>query len=119
MKTCIFKATALAVALASGTPALADGFKPILTEDAFRTQVVGKRLLHGEDHMTFRANGQLAGNFGGKRLKGGWAWRERYWCRTLTTHSKNTDCQTWETDGRTFRVKREFGKGGGFEYTLR
>lgn len=106
---CLFLPTALA----------AQDFKWIQTEAEFRTLVVGKKLWFNTDNFTIKGNGALTGNFGGKRLQGAWAWRDQYWCRTLTTHSKNTDCQKWETDGKTFRVTRGRGAGKSFVYTLK
>ena len=91
--------------------ALADGYKTITTKSAFDQTAVGKKLWYENNHFTIKPNGALTGNFGGKRLKGAWEWRDKYWCRTLTTHSKNTDCQVWETDGKNFRATR--GKGSG------
>ena len=56
------------------------------------------------------------GKFGGKKLAGAWAWRDGYWGRTLSTHSKNTDCQLWTINGKQHSVTRERGKGKGFVY---
>ena len=119
MKTFLITGIALALALGTSGSAVADTFKPINTEAAFREQVVGKKLMFGKDYVTARANGKVVGNFGGKALQGAWTWRDQYWCRTLTTHAKNTDCQTWETDGKVFRVTRQRGKGKSYDYTLK
>ncbi len=119
MNKTLFRSIVVAIGLAVSSPLLADNLKPITTEAEFRAQVVGKKLRFGDDYVTARANGQVVGNFGGKALKGAWAWRDQYWCRTLTTHSKNTDCQAWETNGKTFRATRGRGKGKSFEYTLK
>ncbi len=101
----------------TGTSALAgSGFKRITTENEFSQLVVGKKLHLGKDSFTIRKNGSLKGNFGGNALKGKWAWRDGYWCRTLISHSKNTDCQVWEVEGDRFRATRERGKGRSFIY---
>ncbi|WP_299373058.1 hypothetical protein [uncultured Tateyamaria sp.] len=115
--TRLFSSLALVAGLLCAPGFAAADFKAITTEADFRTLVVGKKLKFNKDHFVIRRNGKLSGNFGGKALKGNWAWRDGYWCRTLTTHSKNTDCQLWETDGATFRVTRSKGTGQSFEYT--
>ena len=79
--------------------------------------VVGKKLYLDKNWVTAKKNGKLAGNFGGNALKGAWAWRGGFFCRTLTTHSKNTDCQLWTVNGKQHKVTRERGKGKGFTNT--
>jgi len=118
----MFKTTlCIAAVLAAFTtaPVAAAEFKQIKTNEEFMSLVAGKKLWFGKDHVTARKNGQLIGNFSGERLKGAWEWRGSYWCRTLTTHAKNTDCQTWETDGTSFRITRSKGKGKSFVYTTK
>jgi len=108
-------ALTLSAMLATSTLA-GSGFKPITTESEFNQLVVGKKMNFNQNFFTIKKNGSLRGNFGGKALKGNWAWREGYWCRTLVTHSKNTDCQLWEVEGNQFRVTRERGNGKSFIY---
>jgi len=109
---------ALTLSAMVATSAMAgSGFKRITTENEFIQLVVGKKLYFNKDYFTIRKNGSLKGKFGGKTLKGNWAWRDGYWCRTLATHSKNTDCQLWEVEGNQFQVTREFGKANSFIYT--
>jgi len=119
-----FKNILLTVILAGtmglGWPAYSgDGFTRISTEDDFRKHVVGKKLMLDDNYFTINKNGTLKGKFGGKSLKGNWAWREGYWCRTLTTHTKNTDCQLWTVNENQHRVTRARGKGKGFTYLSR
>ncbi|MEO0380959.1 MAG: hypothetical protein AAF252_11870 [Pseudomonadota bacterium] len=106
----------MAALLFAPTFAAAD-FEPITTKADFVSLVVGKRLNFNDDHVKVRRNGKITGRFGGDALKGTWVWQDGYWCRTLTTHSKNTDCQLWETDGTDFRVTRAKGTGRSFVYT--
>ncbi|MEP6018059.1 MAG: hypothetical protein ABJ251_06205 [Paracoccaceae bacterium] len=117
--TNISRCIAVGVTLAFSVPAHADGFKRITSEAEFLQKAVGKKLWLDDNHFTARKNGQLVGKFGGERLKGAWAWNGQFWCRTLSTHTKNTDCQTWETDGKTFRITREQGKGKSLDYTTK
>ena len=95
--------------------AAADGVR-ITTEAEFRKAVVGKRLTIEDNWFKINSNGSLRGKFGGETLKGAWAWRDGYFCRTLTTHSKNTDCQLWLVDGKAHNVTRARGKGNSFTY---
>ena len=106
-------------ALAFAAPALAQDFKTISSEAEFLEKVAGKKLWFDGNHVIARKNGQLVGRFTGERLKGVWEWRGKFWCRTLTTHAKNTDCQTWETNGTIYRVTRQKGSGRSFEYTTK
>jgi len=109
----------LALTSTATSPALADSFKQIKTEQEFRALVVNKKLVLGENHVTFRKNGTLKGNFGGKQLKGVWQWRDQYWCRTLTSPSESTDCQLFEINGNQLRGTRDRGKGKSFVYTIK
>jgi len=93
-----------------------DGFTRIETEEDFRKIVVGKTLRFGESYFVIKGNGRIKGVFRDKALRGNWAWREGYWCRTLTTHRKNTECQVWEYKGKEFFSTRARGDGKGFTY---
>jgi hypothetical protein len=97
-------------------PLVAEEFKRITTEAKFNQLVVGRKLGFNDSYFIIKKNGTLKGKFGGKALKGNWAWRDGYWCRTLSTHSKNTDCQVWAVSGDKFYVTRERGKGKSFTY---
>jgi hypothetical protein len=103
----------------SASDVRASDFKRVTTEEEFRTLVAGKKLYFNENYVTARKNGKVTGKFGGKTLKGAWAWRDGYFCRTLTTHSKDTDCQLWAVNGNQHKVTRKRGKGKQFVYTTR
>lgn len=111
-------ATCLALVGLTSTYAMADGFKRIETEADFRKLIVNKKLTLGENHVVIRKNGNLKGNFNDEDLKGAWQWRDGFWCRTLSTHSKDTDCQTVEVMGNQMRGTRQRGKGKSFIYTI-
>lgn len=117
----ILKSIPLAVTLcATAGAALSDEFRQITTEAEFREMIVGKKLWLNDNYAISRKNGRVSGKFNGKTLKGAWEWREEYWCRTLTTVSPGTDCQTWEADhAGKFRVTRARGTGKTFTYELR
>ena len=112
-----FAATLCGTAIFPTHAPAADGFTRITTEAEFRQHVAGKKLMLGDNWVTGQKNGSLKGNFGGEKLKGAWAWRDGYFCRTLTTHAKDTDCQKWEIRGKESRVTRDRGKGKMFIYT--
>lgn len=97
----------------------AETFERISTEAEFSQLVVGKKLTLGKNWFVIRKNGSLKGDFNGEKLKGAWQWRDGYWCRTLKSHSKNTDCQLWEVSGDEFRVTRAKGKGKSFTYIVK
>lgn len=100
-------------------PSWGDEFRRIESEAEFRELVVNRKLVLGENHAVFRKNGKVTGNFAGKKLDGVWQWRDGYWCRTLTTHSQNTDCQLMEISGNQLRGTRSRGTGKSFIYTIR
>lgn len=104
---------------ALASPSFADDFTRIETEAEFRKLVVNRKLTLGENYATFKKNGKVTGEFGGAKLDGAWAWRDGYWCRTLTTHSKNTDCQLMEISGNQLRGTRSRGKGQSFVYQIK
>lgn len=96
----------------------ADGFTPITTEAEFDSLVVNKKMHLGDNWFVIKKNGSLKGEFNGEKLKGAWQWRDGYWCRTLKTHSKNTDCQLWQVKGNEFQVTRNRGEGKSFTYIV-
>jgi hypothetical protein len=111
---------ALGLFAMTGASALAgSGFKRITSESELNQLVVGKKMFLDKNYLTIKKNGSLSGEFGGKTLKGNWAWRDGYWCRTLLTHSKDTDCQVFEIEGNQLRGTRERGNGKSFVYVIK
>lgn len=116
--------TFLITSIFSVSAAASDGFKKITTEAEFIQLAVGRKMYlvtdgkisSNDNYAISLKNGILKGKFSGKALKGNWAWRNGYWCRTLATHNKDTDCQSFEVNGDTFRITRERGKGKVFTY---
>ncbi|WP_425043752.1 hypothetical protein [Primorskyibacter sp. S87] len=113
--TCLLM-TCAGILTFAASQAVAGDFARITSESEFNSLVVGKKLTLDENYVTVKKNGTLKGKFGGKTLKGNWAWRDGYWCRTLTTHSKNTDCQLWTVSGNQHKVTRDRGNGKTFTY---
>ncbi|MGR3758672.1 hypothetical protein ACUXV3_00860 [Roseobacteraceae bacterium NS-SX3] len=89
----------------------ADGFKRIQTEAEYRELVVGKRWHAGDGYVVAKPNGGLAGEFGGTKLKGAWAWRGDMFCRTLQTHRVGTECQVVKINGNQMQIIQQRGKG--------
>ncbi len=90
----------------------------ITTEEDFREKIVGKKFTLKKNWFVINEDGTMEGNFAKKPLKGTWNWEEQFWCRTLTTHNKNTDCQEWRLTPIGARVARDKGKGKVFVYKL-
>ncbi|MET1415009.1 peptidoglycan-binding domain-containing protein [Roseibium sp. HPY-6] len=88
------------------------------TEAELREKVIGKKLTLDGNWVIIKADGTFEGNFGKKALAGTWNWQDIYWCRTLTTHSKNTDCQVYRVTPAGLYVTRQKGKGKSFLYTI-
>lgn len=102
----------------SGDMSAETGFTRITTAEQFDALVVGKRLSLSDNYFVAAADGTLSGNFGGEALLGTWQWSDGYWCRTLTSHSQNTDCQLWAVSGNQHEVTRDRGNGVRFVYTV-
>jgi len=97
----------------------AGSFKRIVTEQEFRSLVVGKRWQAGDNYFIMRKNGKISGEAGGEAVKGAWAWRDGFFCRTLSTHSKDTDCQVMSISGSQVQIIRKRGKGETQTMTLK
>ncbi len=118
-KPAILAGAVVLFALPGVTPAAAQGFQRITTEAGFNQLVVGRKLSLNSNYITIKKNGIVKGRFNGEPLRGYWEWRDGFWCRTLLTHNKKTDCQIWEVDGNRHRLTRERGEGGFNVYTAR
>lgn len=86
------------------------------TEEKFREQIVNRKLTLKSNWVVIKDDGTMEGNFGKKPIAGTWTWEDRYWCRTMTTHSKNTDCQSYRVTPAGIVVARNKGKGKSFTY---
>lgn len=88
------------------------------TEEEFREKVVGRKLTLDGNWVVIKADGTIEGNWVRKELKGTWVWEDAYWCRTLTTHAKNTDCQKYRVTPAGLFITRKKGKGKSFLYQI-
>lgn len=122
MKITLALSTAVMIALTGCVsttgpePATKAGPTRITTAADFNRLVVGKRLALDGNHLTIQSNGKMSGEFSGKPLAGTWEWKNGYWCRSLTSHSKDTDCQLWMVKGNQHTVTRNKGNGKTFTY---
>ncbi|MFD3190618.1 hypothetical protein ACFMPD_10125 [Sedimentitalea sp. HM32M-2] len=108
----ILLAIALCATAPVATPLFADDdFTRITSDTDFRKLVVGKKVQYDWGYVVAKRNGALRGEANGKALKGAWAWRDGFWCRTLETHRADTDCQVAEINGKQVRFTRKRGKG--------
>ncbi len=133
-----FRSTRAAAALLFATGALAgceggltspfpsrgetDAFTPILTEEAFRAQVVGREVVY--------ANGAV-GSYGGdgtwsiadgERILGGgaWTWEGDRWCREGSTFEGPVTpaCETVAVSGAGVRFTRDDGVQGALPFRI-
>lgn len=114
----------IAIALCGSPPVAthlhaADGFTRITTDAEFRKLIGGKKLYYDWGHVVAKSNGALRGEANGKALKGAWAWRDGFFCRTLETHRADTDCQVAEINGKQVRFVRKRGKGTAVTGTMK
>ncbi|QBF30421.1 hypothetical protein [Thalassococcus sp. S3] len=113
-----FVRAAIAAAIAvSPTVGLAD-FKRVTTEADYRALVAGKTVVTDTSTVTILKNGKLRGTVtsNGAKISGAWAWRDGFWCRSVTVagNDAGTDCQLVEVDGTRIRGTRDRGRGETF-----
>lgn len=85
--------------------------------------LIGKKIKLDNNYIVLDDNGTFAGSWSGKTIKGVWAMRDNYWCRTLTEFFQadrlgEEDCQLWEISGNKLRGTRNKGSGNSFIYTV-
>lgn len=109
------------VALASiGIGGAAEGASPgkrrITTEQEYRDELVGKRLVTEHGYVVAHDDGTISGKIGGKKLTGKWWWKGKYFCGTIKLggKSRGRDCQTQFLEGDRLTGRRKEGKGKPF-----
>jgi len=107
------------IGLLTTGPVFADSLKRITTKDAYVAQVVGKKF--GIDKKTWfraKANGTFAGRVEGKKIKGVWEWRGKYWCRNarIAGDEIGTDCQVIKISETGVQHGRKKGRGRVADY---
>ena len=111
---------ALAALAASGLGRSADGASPgkrrITTEQEYRDEVVGKKLITERGYVVTHEDGTVSGKVGGKKLTGKWWWKGKYFCRTIKLGGRSfgQDCQTQFLEGDKLTGRRKKGKGKPF-----
>ena len=98
-----------------------DGFKRV--NIAAVGALIGKKIKLDNNYIVLDDDGSFAGSWSGKTIKGVWAMRDNYWCRTLTEFFQanrvgQEDCQLWEVSGNKLRGTRSKGSGNSFLYTI-
>lgn len=90
----------------------ADSSVRITSEQEFRDQVIGKKLVVKGGHVVVHEDGTLSGEFKKKKITGTWSWEDQYYCRTGKLGGKDFghDCQVIEVSGDTMTFKGEKGK---------
>ncbi|WP_380053660.1 hypothetical protein ACFE33_11890 [Falsihalocynthiibacter sp. SS001] len=90
----------------------------IKTEEAFRAYVAGRPLYLGDGNNLFiHQDGTISGVFGGEQMTGNWEWRRGYYCRTLASHSQDSDCQLFLLIENGVIGIRDRGQGAQFTYS--
>ena len=90
----------------------ADSSVRITSEQEFRDQIAGKKLVNKNGYAIVHEDGTLSGEFKNKRLTGTWSWEDQYYCRTVKLGEKDLghDCQVIEVSGDTMTFKGKKGK---------
>ena len=90
----------------------ADSSVRITTEQEFRDQAIGKKLVTKGGHVIVHEDGTLSGEFKKKKITGTWSWEDQYYCRTGKLGGKDIgyDCQVVEVSGSTMIFKGKKGE---------
>ena len=91
---------------------VADSSVRITTDQEFRDQVIGMKLVNKGGHVIVHDDGTLSGEFKKKKITGTWSWEDQYYCRTGKLGGKDFghDCQVVEVSGGTMTFKGKRGK---------
>lgn len=113
-------AIALATALTTAAPALAD-FQPVRDERNFRSLVEGRELTRFGVRLKVLPQGEIRGRGFGMQVGGRWEWRDGYFCRTLEFGGSGDgyNCQLVLRDGATLRFVSDQGQGDSADLRLR
>ncbi len=106
--------TAIVAFILLASPAVAQSWTRITTEQGYRDTVVGRPItVEGQGVVTWMADGTGRGEWGGHNLVGAWTWSNGYQCRNVRvgTHETGTDCHRVEVNGNQIRVTTERGNG--------
>lgn len=98
----------------------ADSSVRITTEQEFRDQAIGKKLVIKGGHVIVHDDGTLSGEFKKKRITGTWSWEDQYYCRTGKLGGKDFghDCQVVEVSKGAMIFKGNKGKKKGASYRI-
>lgn len=114
-------AIAVAITLTSG-PALAESFKRIHTEAAYRAAVVDKKITRGSGYFIVHSDGRITGDIPQGPLAGNWNWRKPFFCRSITINGTpaGSKCQVIKIspDGKTLMIIGDKGKDPAKTYTI-
>lgn len=118
-------ALSLGVMLCVMSPALAEQFTPIPTENAFLSTVAGKDLrLKGYGpivvRLTVEPDGDITGRGLGWDVTGAWRWQDGYFCRDLNWGGSDLgqNCQAVLVQGQTIRFVSDQGTGDYADFAL-
>jgi len=116
---CCVVATAVGAALLPQI-AMAEGFKPVRSEQTFESLVEGRDLRRFGITLQVRGDGLIEGRALGREVTGAWRWKDGYFCREMAWGSRELDpnCQAVLFDGRSLRFVADQGEGDSADLRL-
>ena len=112
--------TALALTALVAAPAAAENQR-IDSRDVFVSLIDGRALTRLGITLNVTPDGRISGRAFGKPVKGGWAWKNGYFCRSLFFGDENLgdNCQVVEKRGESLRFTADQGQGDYADLRLR
>lgn len=95
------------------SPAQADGFKQINSENTFKSLMNGRELTRFGINLVVTPDGRIDGKAFGRSVTGAWRWQGGYFCRDLFWGKRDlgANCQMVKLQGRTIRFISDKGAG--------
>lgn len=114
----LFAALCLTVTVAA--PVAAESQR-IESRDAFVSLIQNRALTRLGITLNVLPDGRISGRAFGQPVKGGWSWKNGYFCRTLVFGETNLgdNCQVVEKRGESLRFTADQGQGDYADLRLR
>lgn len=97
----------------AAAPSVSEAFTKVSDRDSFVDLTSGKLLTRFGIKLIVTPDGQIQGRGFGRAVKGAWAWRQGYFCRSLFWGERNLgdNCQEVKISGDTLRFTSDLGSG--------